>query len=278
MNMLTFDVVIPIKDRATLQQCVESLNQATVNLPLHQILTCDGGSQQLECLQQMQNIQQYEWVQRLDRPHEGFNKGWLINQGILASTADIILISDVDIIWNEVAVSALVNAVSEHQKQIACVRSVVESVAQNVALTRSRYAYRINPSAFQLEIYHDFSQPLERPGCGLLCARRSQLLELGGYREDFQGWGWEDQDLLIRAQLLGDSIQTCGEVIHLSHDDRQRNAYSPNESPQQSRDRNIQKCLARLAIGHFWGDLIGEVMPRLNPIEIVYPPELGNEQ
>jgi glycosyltransferase involved in cell wall biosynthesis len=281
--MLTFDVIISMKDRTTVQQCVASLNQVAAELPLRQILICDGGSQQADCLQQLQAVQRSTRVQWCDRPHDGFNKGWLINQGLLASQADIVLISDVDIIWNRAAILALMTAVDCDEKRLACVRSVIESAPRNIALMRPRYNYRIDRTSAipQLEIYPDLSPSRVRPGCGLVCARRSGLLALGGYRADFQGWGWEDQDLLIRAQLCGYSIQLCGEVLHLSHDDRQRNAYFPERSPQQSRDRNIQQCLARLAIGNFSGDLgdanlVDSTMQSFQPIKIVCPPELND--
>lgn len=80
----------------------------------------------------------------------------------------------------------------------------------------------------------------------LICTTRSTLVSIGGYKQIFTGWGWEDQDLLIRAKLLGIKIASDGKVIHLSHDDTKRNRYC-NIQPSQTRDRNIIACLSSLS-------------------------------
>jgi glycosyltransferase involved in cell wall biosynthesis len=277
MKSIVLDVIIPIKDRTTLLDCVAALIVAidgASDVELGQLIVCDGGSSNDECQRQLQAIVQYPGVIVLDRPHTGFNKGWLLNQGIAAATAPILLISDVDILWNVTTVEALAHAAAQHPEQLYCIQSVQESSPKNVAIARPRYAYWLDRANATVAVYPAPPPGLQRPGYGLLCAQRSLFASIGGYRHDFCGWGWEDQDLLMRAQLLGYSQCELGEVIHQSHGDADRNAFATC-TPQQSRDRNIHICLAGLAAGRLLGDLTPGVEPGPTmPIHVIYPPEL----
>jgi glycosyltransferase involved in cell wall biosynthesis len=272
---MKIDVIIPIKNRTTLLDCVAELIAAidrASDIELGTIWICDGGSSDPICQQQLQRVAQLPCVTVLDRPHPDFNKGWLLNQGIAAATAPILLISDVDILWNDLAIMALVNAAAQNPQQLYCIQSVQESTPNNPAIHRPRYTYRIDRSNSTVEVYPAPPQGSQRPGYGLLCGSRSLFQSIGGYRHDFRGWGWEDQDLLIRVQLLGYGVSELGEVIHQSHDDADRNSFEVC-TPQQSRDRNIRICLAGLAEGRLMGDLIpGTTLGK--PIQVLYPAEL----
>jgi glycosyltransferase involved in cell wall biosynthesis len=274
--MKLIDVIIPIKDRTTLYNCVLELLNAisgAVGIELGRIWICDGGSQDPNCQRQLQQVAQWPRVVVLDRTHPDCNKGWLLNQGIAAATAPILLISDVDILWNDLAITALVNAAAQSPEQLYCIQSVQESTPTNVAIDRPRYTYRITRSNTTVEVYPAPPPGPQRPGYGLLCGYRSLFQLIGGYRHDFRGWGWEDQDLLIRAQLLGYGVSEIGEVIHQSHGDANRNSFDFACTPQHSRDRNIRICLAGLAEGRLVGDLIpGTTLGK--PIQVLYPPAL----
>jgi glycosyltransferase involved in cell wall biosynthesis len=272
---MKIDIIIPIKNRLTLTDCVSELIAAidrASDIKLGTIWICDGGSSDRHCQEQLQQVAQLPHISVLDRPHPDFNKGWLLNQGIAAATAPILLISDVDILWNDLAITALVNAAAQSPEQFYCIQSVQESMPTNAAIERPRYTYRIDRANATVEIYPAPPPGSQRPGYGLLCGRRSIFQAIGGYRHDFRGWGWEDQDLLIRAQLLGYGVSEIGEVIHQSHGDADRNSFEAC-TPQMSRDRNIRICLAGLAKGRLMGDLTPEASPG-KPIQVLYPPAL----
>ena len=137
-------------------------------------------------------------------------------------------------------------------------QEVEESQRQSISVKRDRYTYNIhlknNIATIEIVTCPVHSGNL-RPGCGLICTQKSTLISLGGYKELFTGWGWEDQDLLIRAKLLGIKIATTGKVTHLSHDDTKRNRYCNNFQPSQTRNRNIISCLTSLSQGVLFGDL-----------------------
>lgn len=267
MAQLRLDVIIPVRDRTTIVACLAQLQsqaQQLSSLQLGQILLCDGGSSEADCLAQLAEVSRWPGVELLsgagadDPPgvNRGWNKGRLLNQGLAKATAPIVLISDVDILWTRESLEALAIAAASRPDCLYHIQSVVESQPWSPALERRRYAYRISPQeeGHRLEIYAAPPPGPERPGCGLVCAGRSLFRQLGGYRQDFWGWGWEDQDLLMRAQLLGYGLDELGRVTHLSHPDSERNGGS-GQRPQDSRDRNLLRCLAGLIQGKLRGDL-----------------------
>jgi len=260
---MTLDVIIPVKDRAEILECVQVLNQLA---SIQHIIICDSGSADAQCLRALKSLEQNPKIQVLRFGCEGFNKGWLLNQGILHSTANYLLISDADILWNQAVIDRLRATVTSTSRLICCIQSVQESNPHSIAVRRNRYTYAITMDATTatVKVWPDQQIPLhDRPGYGLICTQRLTLLSLGAYKERFAGWGWEDQDLLMRATLMGIPIQMMGQVIHLSHEDQQRNQHYGYLNPSQTRDRNIALCLKELAAGIVAGDL-----PRYTP----FPP------
>jgi len=101
---------------------------------------------------------------------------------------------------------------------------------------------------------------------GLLATWRSLLLEVGGFDEGMEGWGYEEQDVLERLE------RRCGverlavwpeqvRVVHVSHGDRPRVAYAPTTDPAESFERNRARSRAALGQGRLvanqgrgWGE------------------------
>lgn len=227
VNHPKLDVIIPVKDRTTVrdsiaQLCAEAAK--ATGFSLGQVWLCDGDSQMAECRAQLETVAQWdkvEWLSCISPEFTpSFNKGWLLNQGLAATTAPLVLISDVDILWHRDSLSELVTAATCNPNHLYHVQSVQESEPRNEAVQRPRYGYRIEQQeqGYLVEIHaasdssspdHPSSMSL-RPGCGLVCGHRSCFQQLGGYRHCFRGWGWEDQDLLMRAQLFGFGLGQAG--------------------------------------------------------------------
>lgn len=277
---MTVEVIIPVKDRVEIIQCVRSL------LFLEQVLQiwiCDAGSVQPDCVAALHELKQCDQVRLLQFPMAGFNKSHLLNQGILHTTSEYLLVSDADILWHFDTLQALVTKVSTQTHTICCVGNVQESDPMSVALKRDRYIYQLttNSDTAWIEILPaNLSNPQTRPGCGLICAQKATLQKLGGYRECFQGWGWEDQDLLIRAEIMGIQVEFAGSVIHLSHADAQRNQHFHHINPSDSRNQNILTCLNQLATGNLFGDLPLAFLPEIQhrTVQIRIPEALSKNQ
>jgi len=283
---IVLQVIIPVKNRPEIVDCVRSL--LVVGYPVTKIIICDGGTTESKCLMALQDLAKLSQVEWFKYTQSDFNKSQLINQGILRATSEYLLISDADIIWNRAAVLQLLFSIIEPKTleslslktqiktvnylpknaylsavnnldngMICCVRSVVESRPQTTALKRERYTYNIQrgEQIATVNIVPAVAGERVRPGCGLLCTRKQTLLSLGGYKESFTGWGWEDQDLLIRATLFGIKICEAGNVIHLSHSEAARNQHHQQLPPTQTRDRNIISCFQSLQKGDIFGDL-----------------------
>lgn len=270
-NTSNLEIIIPVKDRYEIRQCVQSLNSTEIT----KVIVCDGGSTDVECLESLPAIEQDIVV--INIPMSGFNKSRLINKGIEQAKREFILISDADIIWNQAAIDALLNKVKSDDNIICCIQDVEESNPASVALKRDRYTYNITQPNLRVDILPDLDLASDRrPGCGIICARRTTLISLGGYKEFFQGWGWEDQDLLIRAKLCGINICASGKIIHISHDDTTRNRYYNNIAPHLTRNKNIILSMNSLAQGILWGDLQMEnfVKPTCKKIQVHLPDSL----
>lgn len=301
MDITSLDVIITVKDRSTVLRCVSELLAQmhwVDTVRLGSVLVCDGGSSEADCLSQLAQVAAFPGVKVLRCPQVGFNKSWLLNQGLMAAIAPMVIISDVDILWNAATLCALTTAVKRQPNCIYTVQTVTESDPTAQVLRRKRYAYQIvktgkSTKSTQVKIYEASLLGENRPGCGLLCAQRSVFQQVGGYRECFQGWGWEDQDFLIRAELLGYGVAAVGEVTHLTHGEASRHLRGC--AAEESRDRNILRCLQGLTSGHLRGDLpitlpinlpmnctvaenVGESFPNVfaDPIHVQYPSALND--
>lgn len=261
------EVIIPVKDRAELKLCVESL--FIPKSPVTKIIICDGGSTDNECVAVLNELSQLKNIKIFKFPSIDFNKARLINNGIMQDNNNVLLISDADIIWNLITLEVLLNSVLSSCNRICLVRDVEESQPNSIALKRARYTYEIHidDDVSSINIVPVSNTNL-RPGCGLICAKKTTLLELGGYKEVFSGWGWEDQDLLIRSQLLGMQVCAEGKVIHISHPDQIRNRYNGNLTPSQTRDANIILSSQLLAQGNITGNLLPFKTSFLKPNKI----------
>src|SRR5207237_6211944 len=97
-----------------------------------------------------------------------------------------------------------------------------------------------------------------RPVAGLLGAKRSHLLKIGGYNSKLERWGWEDDDVQVRLRRTALLQQVeSGVVLHLSHGDDRRALYG------QSRDhadmRNFSLCCEQYADANFMGTYLQDV-------------------
>jgi hypothetical protein len=84
---------------------------------------------------------------------------------------------------------------------------------------------------------------------GELLVKRAHFLGIGGYNSALEGWGFEDDDVVYRLQLvLGLRSMMTGEVVHLTHGDDLR---SP--SPLVDRRRNQELCFENYSRAAFLG-------------------------
>ncbi len=213
-------------------------------------------------------------VQHLPLAAFPFCKTIYLNYGLREVNHDFVLVSDADIIWNTETLEAFSCCLSQHPNAIAHVNSVGETAAITPSLQRKRWTVALTQAEGQqrLSFFQDISSTHSRPGYGLVAAHLETFMAIGGYNEALKGWGWEDLDLLIRAQLLGHPVYALGSVLHMSHGDALRNQ-GYEETPQSTRDRNILISASAIARGKLYGSLCSQqVSTQLVHVEL--PPEL----
>lgn len=269
-------IIIPLKDRPV-ADCVESLWQslAAWEPGTYHLWLCDGGSTQPEVVDALAMVARHNEVTVLSCPDPGFNKAALINEGLRHAQGETVLVSDADILWNPEAIDALLTTLADTPHALCHLAQVNETVPKTPALSRPRYGYRVERTAQGVTVRVEPvpPRPDHRPGCGLVMARWETWQTLGGYKEQFQGWGWEDQDLLIRAELLGIPLRTAGSVLHQSHTDALRNRFHGHQPPQTTRDLNLRRCLDGLQQGDLSGDLGSQAEATTSPIHLILPPD-----
>jgi glycosyltransferase involved in cell wall biosynthesis len=74
-----------------------------------------------------------------------------------------------------------------------------------------------------LRLFHEYPDAVLQGYAGLVGLKRSHFLTLGGYDENFHGWGHEDNDLIMRAKRLGLSHLTLDCLKgRIEHGDEER--------------------------------------------------------
>lgn len=190
-----------------------------------------------------------------------FNKSVSNNIGAAASPGDLLFFCDCDIVLNETA-SVLFDTVSNEAGTFGTISGVRES------LPNARSADNLVCFGYTLHLKIRNGRTLDiidneedvndgtRQAPGLLCVRRSDFESVNGYNGRFEGWGWEDQDMIARL-TLGQGLRRVqhGVVTHLSHDDSARTRHHPPHLANrwESRDRMFRQALANYDAGQFEG-------------------------
>jgi hypothetical protein len=114
-----------------------------------------------------------------------------------------------------------------------------------------------------------------RSACGVILARRQDLIEIGGYRSDFEGWGWEDMDVQVRLIRHGvESMLVHEEIKHVEHDNgvRDLNGIKPRVSAAANRTRAWRSY----SEGHFRGTYRADVERWGSAMVVTAPGRVGH--
>lgn len=88
---------------------------------------------------------------------------------------------------------------------------------------------------------------------GRLAMRREDFIRVGGYDEEFEGWGWDDKDLKARLIASGCQLEWMEPQFaqFLPHDDGRRveNMRREHQARRQTSDRNAARSRANLEAG-----------------------------
>lgn len=252
---MSIAVIIPWRDRKELAITLDANRSLFDHFADELVISNCGGNRAMLCslLSQLSGTRPIIF----DVDADQFNKCLAANVGAAASSADTYLFLDADIILSDIFFRQAITELQTH-----CV-----SVLGN---TREAGLSLESPAAeVEFEITHSISirdgsqsatvatnrlNPFQktRLGLGVAMIAKSTFLAIGGYNANLSGWGWEDVDLLIRAQLVaGRPITYVGQGIHLTHGDEVRDLREL--SREESEIRNYQRCLHAYMCGDYQG-------------------------
>lgn len=223
---------------------LKSVENQTV-LP-YEILIADDGS----TAETRQLIDTFRENKRLNIKHfwqedRGFRKSSILNQAVAGSESDYIIQVDGDCILHK-------NFVEDHLKasqkgvylygaRVNILPDAVASVLEKEIISFNYFSKEIKnktrslhlpPLSNLYKIHRNYSDKFR--GCNVSFWKKD-FMEINGYNEDYEGWGREDSDLVIRMGNKGvraKRLRYAGIVYHIHHKINSRDNFERNDEMQ----------------------------------------------
>lgn len=152
-------------------------------------------------------------IRLIDPPGEEYSRAGAFNAGAAESPADVLVLSNSDVLTSHHALSAAVYAAWSSRATVypfTAYRELTEAATQRWFDEHEEFSGQEYDA--QLVMGEECVGPL-------LVIRRDRYHEAGGMDARFRGWGFEDIAWSATSQtLLGPHLRVPGEVIHLYHE------------------------------------------------------------
>ena len=145
-----------------------------------------------------------------------FNKSWSFNVGFKNATNDKIVFGDADLIMNQESLLKYIDMLDEYD--------VVNPYSSVVDLTKEETINYLKSNDI------DSIYKIERPGrgetdhqkvpmCGgIILFKRESIEKIGGWNEDFWGWGAEDDFMSNKSKMFLKFFEAKDKCYHLYHE------------------------------------------------------------
>lgn len=190
---------------------------------------------------------------------KGFRKSKILNKAVAGTNADYIIQVDGDCILDK-------NFVKDHIKnaqantylygsRVNILPDFVASVFEHKIISFTVFSKEIKNKTRTLHI--PFLSKLYQPhqgisrkfrGCNVSYWKKD-FIEVNGYNEDFEGWGREDSDLVIRMGnkgVLAKRLRYAGIVFHIHHKINSKHNLELNDAIEQ---KTIREKIIRIPKG-----------------------------
>lgn len=235
-------------------EALELVLKSTLNQTIYpdEILIADDGSNEKtkELIDSFSKdnklVVQHVWQEDI-----GFRKSKILNKAIAQTTADYIIQIDGDCIIHK-------NFIADHivsaQKGYYLYGSRVNILPKKVAVVFEKKITEFNffskeiknrtrslPIPILSRLYkshYDISDKFR--GCNVSFWKKD-VIDINGYNEDFEGWGREDSDLVIRMGNNGigaKRLRYAGIVYHIFHKSNSKNNLELNDKIQKATIKN----------------------------------------
>jgi hypothetical protein len=225
-----------------------------------EILIADDGSME-ETKQLIEKFQSETSIpiRHFWQEDKGFRKAKILNKAIVGSSSDYIIQVDGDCILHR-------DFVKDHKKgaekgvylygsRVNILPEAVSEVFSKEIITFNLFSKEIKNKTRTLHIpflarrYHPHEGISKKfRGCNV-SFWRTDFIAINGYNEDFEGWGREDSDLVIRLGNYGikaKRLRYAGIVFHIHHKTNSKAGFEDNDRLQND---TIAKKIIRIDHG-----------------------------
>ena len=140
-----------------------------------------------------------------------FNKAWAFNVGTKYSTTPAIIFGDSDIIMNPEQLIESLKLLQQYES-VSPYNRVVDLERQEVNMTMDQMNQIPRPGRGETDV-----QKICVAG-GVIMYRRDALEKIGGWSEDFIGWGGEDDFQSHKTKTLLKFHEREGKCFHIFHE------------------------------------------------------------
>lgn len=176
----------------------------------------------------------------------GFRKSAIINKTVAKSSADYVIQVDGDCILHPKFIEDHIKnskpnlylyGTRVHIKEKFVKKVIDKKIIQfsffNLMLKKRFRNLRLPILSNLFKIQTEISSKFR--GCNTSFWRKD-FIAINGYNEDFEGWGREDSELMIRLHnngIQGKRLKFCGIVYHLDHQEKDRSNFKANNRIQK---------------------------------------------
>lgn len=137
--------------------------------------------------------------------------GFAINHGVKRSTGKYLFISCAEMYHLDNSVERMIRTLESGRKLLTIPSSAKDDNGSFLALLEKGIA-PTEKDYGQLENLHNLHLPF------FLGVRRDEFVRIGGYDEDFIGFGFDDNDIVHRLKLVGNQHHPVNcRIVHLFH-------------------------------------------------------------
>lgn len=202
-------VIIPVRNRAgqRLDNCLRSLRWQDLPDGAHEIVLSDFGSD-AEHAQAVADVAARHGARVVRTPTtELWNRSRALNIGIRAARGDLVLCTDADMIFAPDFVRAVIDEIERGEVLVLCrCRDLPEDVPEQ-AWDGSDFPGLLARSTFR-----------QTRGTGACQGAKKSFFErVRGYDESYVFWGFEDNDMVSRAERAGLSVVYIHERTSMLH-------------------------------------------------------------
>lgn len=235
---------------------------AQSQLPTVVVIADDGSTQETKQLIDSYRDKIKVPILHIWQEDKGFRKSKILNKSVAQAQVDYIIQVDGDCIMHPKFVEDHLANVKEncylYGTRVNIKEQFVASIFESKTIlfnyfskeikNKSRSIHNLFLSKFN-KVHSGYSDKFR--GCNVSFWKKD-FVAINGYNEEFEGWGREDSDLVIRMNnngVLSKRLKFCGIVFHIFHPLKSRDNFQQNDEIQNQTIRDkitfIEKGLSQ---------------------------------